>query len=102
MGCTRKQKIKANADKDGKDGNFYITLSPIMIPADEITIGGVGRSPMHKVSCEIIAGGGGSTGHHESRVCPTYAPHCCGPQVDGKCPHEFSCVVNARDCPNVD
>ena len=101
MGCTKKQKIKANADKDGKDGNLYITLAPIMIPADGVTIGGVGRSPKHKVSCERLPGGGGSS-YDPYRTCPSYAPHCCGIELDGKCHRDFSCVVNARDCPVVE
>jgi hypothetical protein len=51
MGCTKKGKIKANGIKDDRKAKVYITLSPVMIPADGVIIGGVGKSRKHRVKC---------------------------------------------------
>lgn len=96
MGCTKKKKIKANADKDGEDGNLYITLSPVMIPADGVTIGGIGSSPKHHVSCETISGGGGG-GAQPARTC-NFNQKCCGAlRPDGTCLGQ--CWPKDNPCP---
>lgn len=89
MGCTKKKKIKANADKDGEDGDVYITLSPIMIPADGVTIGGLGSSPKHHVSCERIGGTPPA-----SPCGPTQK--CCEPAPGGEC---HLCAPANAECP---
>jgi len=95
MGCTRKKKIKANADKDGETGNLYITLSPVMIPADGVTIGGVGSSPKHNVRCQAIGSGGGGGGF---RTCNYDIQKCCGfRRPDDKC--DGQCWPKGNPCP---
>jgi len=92
MGCTVKRKIKANADKDGENGNFYITLAPIMIPADGVTIGGVGRSPKHYVSCETIPSGSSPPDCSETDQCRNRRDCPIGDCVSGPGIGHYECL----------
>jgi len=94
MGCTQKRKIKANADKDGRSGNLYITRSPVMIPADGITLGGKGSSPKHRVSCEVISEGSGEPRRNK---CAPNQKCCGGPMPDGTC--QGQCWPAENPCP---
>jgi len=51
MGCTKKGYIRGNVDKDSREGDIYISISPVMVIADGISIGGTGTSPNHHVKC---------------------------------------------------